>query len=100
MGFLDFFSKPAGGARPVTLPNGSFTIGSTGAIVSSTLPSDFPQPLMLEIAEAVSATFQEAGAAQLALSEFSAIYSGFRITARAMRGGAMVYLSTRNLNLK
>jgi hypothetical protein len=100
MGLLDFFSKSAGSAEPVALPNGSFTVNAAGRIVSSTLPSGFPESLLLEIGEVVNATFQEANSAQLALSEFTAVYSGFRIAARTMRGGAMVYLSTRNPNPK
>jgi len=88
--------KPA----PAAPPRGSFTIDATGRVVSSTLPRGFPEPVVQEIARAVLAAFHSALEAQVRLSEFSVHYPALRITAREMRGGAIVYLAPRGLARK
>jgi hypothetical protein len=91
MGFLKVFS-----ASPLplkTLPSGSFTVDRNGQIVVSTLPQAFPKALLREIADRVLKTWRGAQEAQLPLSELVVRYSGFKLTARNMRGGAMVFLT-------
>ena len=92
MGLLSIFSKPA---KPLLqLHSGSFSIDRSGRVLATTLPSSFPRELVEEIGQCITETFNEAHAIQLPLDELVIYYPGFRITAREMRGGAMVFLST------
>jgi len=94
MGFLSIFSKPA---RPLLqLPSGSFSMDRSGRVLAGTLPSSFPEALVQQIGRCVADTFRDAHTIQLPLDELVIYYPGFRITAREMRGGAMVFLSTSN----
>lgn len=90
MGLLSFFSKPA--PDVLALPSGSLTVDREGEVLIGTLPSSFPGTLVEEIAGKVFATFREAAAAQLPLSELTIQYPSLKITAREMRGGAVIYL--------
>jgi hypothetical protein len=96
MGFLSLFSKPA---RPeptlLRLPTGSFTVDREGSLLVGTLPSSFPEELVHAIAEVVLQTFREATDAQLLLSEIIIQYPSLRVSARELRGGAIIYLSPR-----
>lgn len=91
MGFLNLFAKPV--ATLTRLPSGCFTVDRDGHIVTSTLPQSFPVALANEIATQVLVTFREAQAAHLALSELVIHYASLKITAREMRGGAIVFLT-------
>jgi len=92
MGLLSIFSKPA---RPLLqLHSGSFSMDRGGRVLAATLPSSFPRDLVEEIGQCVAETFHEAHSIQLPLDELVIYYPGLRITAREMRGGAMVFLST------
>jgi hypothetical protein len=92
MGLLGMFFKPA---RPLLqLHSGSFSMDRSGRVLAGTLPSSFPAALVQEIGRCVADTFREAHTIQLPLDELVIHYPGFRITAREMRGGAMVFLST------
>lgn len=95
MGFLKLFAKPA--PQLLRLPSGSFTVDRGGHILVTTIPSSFPQELLHEIAWQVLETFHDAQTAQLPLSELIVDYPGFKIFAREMRGGAMVFLSPKML---
>jgi hypothetical protein len=92
MGLLSFFSKPA---RPLLqLHSGSFSLDRGGRVLATTLPSSFPPALILEIGRCIVDTFRDAQAAQLSLNELVVHYPGLSITAREMRGGALVFLTT------
>ena len=92
MGLLSIFSKPA---KPLLqLHSGSFSIDRTGRVLATTLPSSFPRELIEEIGECITETFSEAHEIQLSLDELVIHYPGLKITAREMRGGAVVFLST------
>jgi hypothetical protein len=95
MGFLNPFAKPA--AMPMRLPSGCFTVDRSGQIVTSTLPQQFPAGLAQEIAAHVLATFREAQAAQLPLSELVVHLASLKILAREMRGGAIVFLTPQTV---
>lgn len=60
-----------------------------------TLPSSFPSDLVQDIARQVRAAFGEAAAAQLPLAELTIHYPSLKITARELRGGAIVFLSPK-----
>lgn len=95
MGFLNFKSKSA--ANLMRLPAGCFTVDRSGKVVASTLPQSFPAPLVQEITVQVLATFREAQAAQLPLTELVVHFASLKITAREMRGGAIVFLMPQTL---
>ncbi len=93
MGFLNFFRKPA--PTLLRLPSGSFTVDREGCFLTGTLPSSFPTALVKDIALQVRTTFSEAAAAQLPLTELVIHYPSFKIIARELRGGAIVFLSPK-----
>ena len=82
------------------LPSGSFTVDREGSVLVGTLPSTFPAELVQEIAQQVLAAFREASAAQLPLSEMVVHYAALRVTARELRGGAIVFLAPTAANPK
>lgn len=90
MGLLNLFAKPS--PMLVRLPSGSFTVDRGGRVLTGTLPSSFPAGLVKDIARQVRAAFSEAAAAQLPLAEFIINYPSLKISARELRGGAIVYL--------
>jgi hypothetical protein len=77
------------------LPKGAFTVDAQGRVVSSTVPQWVPAPLVGEIGACVVTVFQGARKANLAFSELVAQYATFKITAREMRGGAIIFLSPK-----
>jgi hypothetical protein len=94
MGFLTSWFRSA---KPLLqLHSGSFSMDRTGRILATTLPSSFPRNLVQTIGQCVALTFEEAQNAQLPLNELVIHYPGLKITAREMRGGAIVFLSTPN----
>jgi hypothetical protein len=99
MGFLNHWFKSKE-AVPLRLPAGSFTVNPQGNITASTLPRSFPLNSAQEIARAVLTTFRESRDARVALSEFNLSYPGFKISARALGGGALVFLLPRALGQK
>jgi len=94
MGFLTLFSKPA--PTLLKLPSGSFTVDREGAVIVGTLPSSFPDNLVHEIANQVLAAFRDATEAQLPLSELVIHYASLKITAKELRGGAMIFLAPKH----
>ena len=93
MGFLNLFSKS--GAAVQRLPAGSFTVDRQGNIVTSTVSSSYPVELLREIAAEVLNVFAEARTAQVPLTEFNIHFASLQITARELRGGAIVFLSPK-----
>lgn len=93
MGLLSLFAKPA--PTLLRLPAGSFSVDRDGRVVSGTLPSGFPAGLIKDIARQVRTTFGEAAEAQLPLAELIINYPSLKISARELRGGAIVFLSPK-----
>jgi len=94
MGLLTLFAKPA--STLLKLPFGSFSVDREGCVVIGTLPSSFPENLVQDIATEVLACFRTAQAAQLPLSELIINYPSLKITARELRGGAVVFLAPKS----
>jgi hypothetical protein len=94
MGLLNLFSK----ASPtlLRLPSGSFTVDREGMVLVGTLPSNFPDELTHVIGQRVLETFRQAEKAQLPLSEVTVNYPSLTITARELRGGAIIFLSPKS----
>lgn len=94
MGLLGFFSKqPAADPNVGKLPSGSFTIDRSGRVVASTLPRWFDEKLTQEMGKIILTMFQKAQSVNLPQREFSIQYAGLKITARELRGGAMIFLA-------
>ncbi len=91
MGLLSIFSKSA--PILVRLPVGSFTVDREGCVLTRTLPRAFPAELIDDVAQKVLAAFRGAAAADLPLSTIVINYPTLRITARELRGGAIVFFS-------
>lgn len=94
MGLLNMF---CGRSSPplLRLPSGSFTVDRTGLVLTGTVPSAFPQNLVREVADRVLQAFREASAAQLPLAQLIIDYPSLRITARELRGGAIIFLAPK-----
>ena len=93
MGFLkkiSRFFRSRAGIR--LLPLGSMTVDRDGQIVTSTVSSTYPKTLLRAIGQDVLVLFREARAAQLPLAEVSVHFGSLHITAREMRGGAVIFL--------
>ncbi len=93
MGFLGLFQKPA--PDLLRLPSGSFTVDRHGTVLTTTLPSHFPPEIVRGLAEIVLSAFRGANEAQLPLSEMVVHYPSLKITARSMRGGALIFLAPK-----
>ncbi len=75
------------------LHSGSFTVDAEGRVIASTLPRSFPEIHVQRIGEQVLNAFRGARHAQMPLSELVVNYPAFKITAREMRGGAIIFLA-------
>ncbi len=82
------------GSRPAVtqLPSGSITVDRTGGIVSSTVSSAYPVDLLHAIGKEVMILLREARSAQMPLAEVSIHFASLRITARELRGGAIIFI--------
>jgi len=91
MGLLNLFGK----SEPtlLALPMGSFTVDREGEILASTVPSAYPREQIQEIAKRILRSFSAAQDANLSVAELNIDYPGLRITARELRGGAVVFLA-------
>ena len=90
MGFLkNIFSTRASVQQ---LPTGTITVDRQGHVVTSTVSSAYPASLLQGIGRDVLALFSEARTAQIPLAEVSLHFGSLRITARELRGGAIIFL--------
>jgi hypothetical protein len=94
MGLLTLFSRPA--PTLLRLPAGSFTVDREGVLIVDTLPSSFPSSIVHQISRQVLSAFKDAIASQLPLSQLTINYPSLKITARELRGGAIVFLSPKS----
>ena len=96
MGLLSLFSRSSANLLP--LPRGSFTVDSEGRVLASTLPHSYPAGFAQDIAIEVLAVFRSAKTARLPLSELMIRYSSLKLTARELRGGAIIFLNPQTLS--
>lgn len=93
MGFLNnIWRNFRARAAVQQLPSGSMTVDRDGAVVTTTVSSMYPEALLDEIGRGVQFLFREARAAQIPLAELSLHFGSLRITARELRGGAIIFL--------
>lgn len=93
MGLLNLFSKPA--ALVQRLPSGSMTIDRNARILATTISSSHSPKLLQHVGNQVLGLFREARKAQLPLSELTLHFAGLQITARELRGGAILFLTPK-----
>jgi hypothetical protein len=90
MGFLKKIFRRTAAVQE--LPSGSLTVDRNGNTITSTISSAYPSSLLKEIARDVLKLFQEARDAQMPLGEVSLHFASLRVTARELRGGAIIFL--------
>lgn len=90
MGILKNIFRRAAAVQ--TLPAGSLTVDHHGQIVTCTVSSAYPRNLLSAIGNEVITLLREARTAQLPLSEISLHFGSLHITARELRGGAVIFL--------
>jgi hypothetical protein len=94
---MRFFGRKRFTGLPAKLPSGAFAMDADGHVVVSTLPQSFPTAQMRDIGERVLKYFKGAQTAQVPLTELNVYYPTLKITARALRGGALIFLSPQTL---
>src|SRR5215469_9014881 len=82
------------------LPSGSLTVDRNGNTVTSTISSTYPAALLKDIAQNVLKLLQEARDAQMPLGEVNIYFASLRVTARELRGGAIIFLLPQTGMLK
>ena len=90
MGFLSFRQSKS---KLRQLPTGSFTVDAGGTIISSTVPTSFPAEDIRRTARQVLETFRRARQAGYPFGELIIHYAAFKLSARELRGGAIVFFS-------
>ena len=93
MGLLT--KHPAGQSGPHRLPSGAFTVDARGNLVSSTVPQWVQESLLVHIGRQVLTVFKGAAAVRLPFSELRVQYQACKISACALRGGAIIFLSPK-----
>ena len=90
---MGFLKKLFGGLAAVQqLPTGTITVDRRGRIITSTVSSAYPKDLLHGVGRDVIRLFHEARAAQMPLAEVALHFGSLRITARELRGGAIIFL--------
>ena len=90
MGFLKRLFRSRAAIQQ--LPTGSVTVDRNGHIVTYTVSSVYPKALLRDIGLEVLSLFREAREAQMPLAEVSIHFASLNITARELRGGAVIFL--------
>lgn len=91
MGLLKLFTRPRASVQ--LLPSGSMTLDRSGNILATTVSSSFSPELLGEIGSLITGLFKSAAAAQLPVNELRLQFASLHITARELRGGAVIFLS-------
>jgi len=96
MGILKkIFSKTNGALSK--LPSGAFALDRDGHLIVSTLPGGFSEALMRDIGQRVLTFFRGAQTAQVPVQELNLYYPSLKVTARNLRGGAIIFLAPQML---
>ena len=92
MGFLKRLFRFRSRPRVQQLPSGSIAVDRDGNVVTSTVSSIYSKDMLRAIGRDVLALFHEAREAQMPLAEVNIHFVSLRITARELRGGAVIFL--------
>jgi len=92
MGFLKRLFRFRARAAVQQLPSGSIAVDRDGNVVTSTVSSAYSKTLLHAIGRDVLALFREAREAQTPIAEVDIHYVSLHITARELRGGAVIFL--------
>lgn len=95
MGLLNLFSIKSSPALQV-LPSGSLTVDRDAQILASTVPSSVSDRVLHDISARVLHLFRQARIAQVPITELTLNFASLRITARELRGGAMIFLTPKH----
>ncbi len=94
MGLLNLFSRSSPTLQP--LPSGTLTVDRNAKILASTVSSRCSRDLLEEVGRQVVRLFRQAHAAQIPLNELQLHFASFQLTARELRGGAIIFLSPKH----
>jgi len=90
---MGILKKIFGGPAAVQqLPAGTVTVDRQGRIITSTVSSSFPVPLLEVIGSDVMELLRDARVGQMPLAEVSLCFGSLRLTARELRGGAIIFM--------
>ncbi len=78
---------------PARFPRGSYTVCSSGKIVVSTLPGNFPRSQMEAIGKAMLSALSAARGLDIPFKELAADFAGLEIRARDLAGGAIIFVT-------
>ena len=99
MGFLKLFSKPGPNHTKLTRPPaGSLAIDRAGLVVASTLPSEISRTVVEQTGKAALNAFAASRKINAPLSDLVVQFNGFKIIARELRGGALIFLQPETPN--
>lgn len=90
---MGILKKIFGGPAAVQqLPAGTVTVDRNGRVVTSTVSSTFPESQLQFIGRDVLDLLRAARVGQIPLAEVSLHFGSLRITARELRGGAIIFM--------
>lgn len=92
MGFFHAIHGFSAARRPEKLPQGSFAVGRDGTLVASTLGLRWSSSALSQIGQSVLNALAQAREGDRPLTTVQTSQAGFRITARALKSGALVFL--------
>ncbi|HIG26466.1 MAG TPA: hypothetical protein EYQ50_01195 [Verrucomicrobiales bacterium] len=95
MGILNLFRRKSSKNELKSIPSGSFTVDRNGDFLVSTLSQKFSPELNHELGNLVVKTFRSARNADLSLNELKIVFPGVDITAKEMRGGAIIFIKPK-----
>lgn len=94
MGFLNLFSRSSPGVQ--VLPSGTVTVDRNNQILATTVSSACSQQILQQIGDQVLTLFRQSRKAHLQLSELTIHFASLKITARELRGGAIIFLAPKH----
>lgn len=94
MGFLKLFTRSTPGVQ--VLPSGTLTVDRNNQILATTVSSACSQRVLQQIGDQVLTLFRQSRTAQLPLSELTIHFASLKITARELRGGAIIFLAPKH----
>jgi hypothetical protein len=94
MGLLTLFSKTSPSVH--RLPVGTMTLDRDGRVLANTVPSTYSAELLQEVSQQVLDLFGSSRRAQIPLSELAIHFASLKITAREMRGGAILFFTSNH----